>query len=97
VEITDKEYNKLIKTIEMLKDRVERLENELRKYKNENTPSSMTPPFLKALEKQIDREIKNAEEKKMTNNLNTMREIRDQNQIRLAYIKLRSVQTVEVL
>lgn len=44
-EITEKEYNKLIKTIEMLKDRVEKLENELRKYRNENTPSSMVPHF----------------------------------------------------
>ena len=63
MEITKQEYNKLIKTIEMLKERVERLEGELRKYKNENTPSPMTPPFLKDLEKKVDKEIKNAEKK----------------------------------
>ena len=70
MDITEKEYNKFIRTIEMqdarikaLEATVERLTNELRKYKNENTPSSMTPPFLKDLEKKVDKEIKNAEEK----------------------------------
>ena len=64
-EITEKEYNKLIKTIEMqdarikaLETTVEKLTNELRKYHNENTPSSMTPPFLKDLEKKVDKEMK---------------------------------------
>ena len=53
MDITEKEYNKFIRTIEMqdarikaLEATVERLTNELRKYKNENTPSSMTPPFV---------------------------------------------------
>ena len=70
MEITEKEYNKLLHVITELKEenrklheRVERLESELRKYKNENTPSSMTPPFLKVLEKKVDKEIKNAEKK----------------------------------
>ena len=70
MEITEKEYNKLLHVITELKEenrklheRVERLESELRKYKNENTPSSMTPPFLKGLEKKVDKEIKNAEKK----------------------------------
>lgn len=70
MEITEKEYNKLLQVITELKEenrklrvRVEKLENELRQYKNENTPSSMTPPFLKNLEKKVDKEIKNAEKK----------------------------------
>jgi transposase len=70
MEITEKEYNKLLQVItelkeenRLLRERVERLENELRKYRNENTPSSMTPPFLKDLEKKVDKEIKNAEKK----------------------------------
>lgn len=65
MEITEKEYNKLIKTIEIqdarieaLEATVERLTNDLRKYKNENTLSSMTPPFLKDLEKKVVKEMK---------------------------------------
>lgn len=64
-EITEKEYTKLIKTIELQEARiraleatVEKLTNELRKYRNENTPSSMVPPFLKDLEKKVDKETK---------------------------------------
>ena len=65
MEITEKEYNKLIKTIEIQDARIRALEatvegmaRELRKYKNENTPSSMVPPFLKDLEKKVDKEMK---------------------------------------
>jgi len=63
VEITEKEYNKLIERIKILEATVEKLTNELRKYHNENTPSSMTPPFLKNLEKKVDKEMKNTETK----------------------------------
>lgn len=68
MEITEKEYSKLIKTIEMqdarikaLEKTVEALTSELHKYKNENTPSSMVPPFLKDLEKKVDKEMKDIE------------------------------------
>ncbi|EQD62393.1 putative transposase, partial [mine drainage metagenome] len=54
-----KEENKeLREENKKLRTRVEKLENELRKYTNENTPSSMVPPFLKDLEKKVDKEMK---------------------------------------
>ena len=65
MEITEEVYRKLLQTIEELKEdnkrlraRAEKLENELRKYRNENTPPSMVPPFLKELEKKVDKEMK---------------------------------------
>jgi hypothetical protein len=45
VEITEEDYNKLIERIKVLEATVEKLTNELRKYRNENTPSSMVPHF----------------------------------------------------
>ena len=52
MEITEKEYGRLLQIIEDLKEenrklrtRVEKLEGELRKYRNENTPPSMVPRF----------------------------------------------------
>lgn len=62
MEITEEAYNKLIERIKVLEATVEKLTNELRKYRNENTPCSMIPPFLKDLEKKIDKEMKDAKE-----------------------------------
>jgi hypothetical protein len=41
VKITEKGYNKLIERVKVLEATIEKLANELRKYRNKNTPSSM--------------------------------------------------------
>jgi hypothetical protein len=55
-------YEQLVEIVESLreenrrlKERVERLEKELRKYVNENTPSGSIPPYLKKLEEDVNR------------------------------------------
>lgn len=40
ITIEKKVYDKLVETVRILQEKVDRLEKELRKYKNENTPSS---------------------------------------------------------
>lgn len=55
-------YEQLVEIVEFLrkenkdlKQRIERLEKELRKYLNENTPSGSIPPYLKKLEDTVNR------------------------------------------
>ena len=49
------------KRIDALEKEVKRLTNELRQYVNENTPSGSIPPYLKKLEKSVDRYSKDEE------------------------------------
>lgn len=58
-------YEQLVDIVESLQERVKKLEkeneklrNELHKYINENTPSGDIPPYLKKLEKEVDRYAK---------------------------------------
>lgn len=50
-----KENQELKGIIEALNKRITKLENELHKYRNENTPSGSIPPYLKSLEGAVDR------------------------------------------
>ncbi len=52
------------KRIDALEKEVRRLTNELRKYVNENTPSGSIPPYLKKLEKTVDRYSGNDDKEK---------------------------------
>lgn len=63
-------YDQLVEIVESLqkenkelKRRIEHLENELRKYVNENTPSGSIPPYLKKLEDVVDRYSKDDDDK----------------------------------
>jgi predicted RNase H-like nuclease (RuvC/YqgF family) len=54
-ESLQKENKELKRIIEAQNKRITKLENELRKYVNENTPSGSIPTYLKKLEDAVNR------------------------------------------
>jgi hypothetical protein len=59
----DRIIEKLQKTVEELALKVKQLNNELHKYMNENTPSGAIPPHLKKLEKIVNENSKEEDDK----------------------------------
>jgi transposase len=62
--------------IKELKQRITKLENELQKYHNENTPSGSIPPYLKDLEKNIKNRVKDKTDEPPKDNERNSRSMR---------------------
>ena len=73
IEKLQKGFIEIADSMKHLQNENKKLRNELRKYVNENTPSGSIPPYLKKLEKAVDKYSKEGDDRQPVENVRNAR------------------------